>query len=97
MKIERTGRGFNALMHETYPSGIVDRLAQESSAIGGYADSLDKSGSSFLWIGDKHHLKREQVAEFIWHLQTWLDQGRMDDPDPDAAIERGRAHDDEFS
>jgi hypothetical protein len=79
MKIVRSDRGFFFLMHPTYlPPHDEGRLASESSAIGDYDDSMDNPGSSFLWIGDDHHLNREEVKEFIQHLRQWLKTGRLD-------------------
>lgn len=92
MKIEETGRGFCLLTHTTYPPGIIEtRLVQESSAIGNYEDAYSKPGSSFLWIGREHHLNREEVAELVGYLRTWLSQGRMGvsfQPKPPEQIER---------
>lgn len=81
MHIEKSERGFDFLVHDSYgnePRPI--RLVSESSSIGDYADSFDRPGSSFLWVGDRmgtHHLNREEVAELIAHLQRWLDTGRL--------------------
>jgi hypothetical protein len=55
----------------------MTRLIQESSAIGDYEDSFDCPGSSYLWVGDDHHLDREEVAELIENMQHWLDNGRL--------------------
>lgn len=77
MKIETTSRGFNALLHEAYPAVDLIRLAVESSAVGDYPDSLDNPGSSFLWIGQHHHLNREEVKEFCDYLQRWLETGSL--------------------
>ena len=64
------------------------RLFQESSAKGDYEDSLDRPGSSFLWIGRNHHLNREEVAEFVKHLQRWLDTGSLSVEDKEKRHER---------
>jgi hypothetical protein len=78
MRLEKSERGFMFLLHEQYRTPHEDdRLASESSAIGDYPDSFDRPGSSFLWIGDNHHLNREEVAEFVSHLQRWLNTGRL--------------------
>ncbi len=53
------------------------RVASQSSAIGDYPDSLDRPGTSFLWIGEHHHLNREEVAEMVMHLQNWLFAGTL--------------------
>ena len=53
------------------------RLIEESSAIGGYRDSLDKPGSSYLWVGEDHHLNRKEVSGLIKRLQFWVDNKRL--------------------
>ncbi len=80
MKITRTSRGFEVILHQPYlddRGGMMKRLVGQSSAIGDYEDALDKPGSSFLWIGDFFHLGREEVEELISHLQTWMDTGSL--------------------
>jgi len=79
MDVKETERGFRVLVEEKYQNeqGVFTRLIQESSAIGDYEDSFDLPGSSFLWIGQEHHLNREQVAELINHMQYWLDNKRL--------------------
>lgn len=80
MTITTSDRGFQRLLHDGYPAERtkgVHRLAGQSSAIGDYPDSFDRPGSSYLWIGDNHHLHREEVRAFIGHLQTWLDTGKL--------------------
>ncbi len=68
MKAEVTGRGFAVVTHEKYQNkrGEMTRLIQESSAIG-----------DFLWVGQDHHLNREEVAELVSRLQHWLETGRL--------------------
>jgi hypothetical protein len=78
MKAVKSDRGFEVLEHDGYPvegKKGPQRLAQQSSAIGDYDDSFDRPGSSFLWIGENHHLNREEVKEFISQLQSWVDSG----------------------
>jgi hypothetical protein len=74
-----TGRGFRAVVHEKYQNtpGEFTRLVQESSAIGDYEDSYEKPGSSYLWVGNDHHLNREEIAELIERMQYWLENGRL--------------------
>jgi len=79
MNLERSERGFWQL---NYPAYLFDkegmkRLAAESSAIGDYPDSFDRPGSSFLWIGEHHHLSREEVQDFIAALSRWVLTGRL--------------------
>jgi hypothetical protein len=80
MKVTKTERGFQWLEHPVY-EGVHDakndRFACQSSAIGDYDDSFAKPGSSFLWIGENHHLNREEVAEFVKHLNQWLKTGKL--------------------
>lgn len=79
MKVSRTGRGFVMITQEKYQNqpGEMTRLVQESSAIGDYDDAMNNPGSSYLWIGNDHHLNREEVGKLIEHLQFWLDTGRL--------------------
>lgn len=80
MKILRSERGFPQLVHKLYVEevGADDRLVSQSSAIGEYEDSMDKPGSSFLWVGSNHHLNREEVGEFVTYLQRWLETGSLE-------------------
>jgi hypothetical protein len=79
MKIETTDRGFSIIKHEKYVEKIsgMTRLVQESSAIGDYDNSFDLPGSSYLWIGQDHHLNREEVAELIGFMNNWLKTGKL--------------------
>lgn len=84
MKIGNTCRGFDLVTHPVYPPGnpcnASHKLVQQSSIIGDYYDdALEKPGSSALWIGDSHHLNREEVAELVEYLTRWLDTGRLRD------------------
>jgi hypothetical protein len=82
MRIIRTRQGFNAIYHEEYlEPHDKKRIAQESLAIGDYEDSWNDQGSAYLWIGENHHLNREQVAELVAHLQRWLDTGSLAEND----------------
>lgn len=79
MRIKKSERGFNFLVHARYAQPHDDvRLASQSSAIGNYADSYDRPGTSFLWIGELHHLNREEVAEYVAHLSSWLATGSLE-------------------
>jgi|GEM_PF-3411062 len=84
MKTTDGRRGFRDITHQTYPAdelvaqfGSSARIAGESSAIGDYPDSMDKPGSSYIWIGEAHHLDREEVAQLIRALSIWLNTGRL--------------------
>jgi hypothetical protein len=79
MKTEKTERGFVVVMHEKYQNkqGEMTRLIQESSAIGDYEESFDRPGSSYLWVGQDHHLNRDEVAELIIRMQHWLETGKL--------------------
>lgn len=92
MNWTRTNRGFEWITHPTYgnlPSEGSDALVRESSLIGDYEDALDRPGSSFLWIGQHHHLDREEVAELIERLENWVDHGSLKtDREQDEMIEQ---------
>lgn len=78
MKIETTKRGFSLLTHPTHATEPENtRLVRESSAIGYYPDAEQRPGTSALWIGDHHHLNRNEVALLVVHLVRWLDTGRL--------------------
>ena len=78
MKKERTGKHFQIVTHPTYlePHDKI-RLVQQSSAVGDYEDSWDNPGSSYLWVGDKHHLNREEVSKLIKYLNNWVKTGEL--------------------
>lgn len=78
MIAKATQRGFVVVTHETYtqPENAT-RLIQESSAIGDYENSMSNPGSSYLWVGQDHHLNREQVAELTGRMMHWLNTGRL--------------------
>jgi hypothetical protein len=79
MEVTKTQRGFQLIDWPSYSEKpVAERLAQQSSAVGEYADAMDRPGSSFLWIGDKHHLNREEVADLIRHLQAWVKTGTLE-------------------
>lgn len=80
MRTTGTIRNFRIVIHNKYASEPEKdtRLVQESSAVGDYEDSWNKPGSSFLWIGEDHHLNREEVSELIEKLQFWLDNKRLE-------------------
>ena len=78
MKIIRSDRGFLYLVHPAYVDGELKRLVAHSSAIGDYEDSWERPGTSYLWIGEDHHLDREEVAQLIEHLQHWLATGSLE-------------------
>jgi len=71
-------RGFIVITNPRYvePHDNI-RLIQESSAIGDYEDSFENAGSSYLWVGNDHHLNREEVKELIGFMQHWLDTKRL--------------------
>lgn len=84
MKVTISGRGFEFLTHPAYtPPNEDKRLASQSSAIGDYDDAMSRPGSSFLWIGDVHHLNREEVAQFIEYLKRWLATGYLGEEELD--------------
>lgn len=78
MEASKSNRGFVFVMHPAYPPEHESkRLISESSAIGDYADSFDNPGSSYLWIGDNHHLNREEVTELAARMNHWVETGRL--------------------
>ena len=78
MKLIETNRGFFAIEGNEYPeTEKVSRIIQESSAIGDYSDSFDKPGSSYLWVGNDHHLDREEVLQLVKYMNNWLNNGRL--------------------
>jgi len=78
MIIQTSGRGFISVMSPSYlPPYEKMRLISESSAIGNYDNSIDNPGSSYLWIGQDHHLNREEVAELIEYMRHWLEHGKL--------------------
>ena len=80
MNVTRTACGFELLDYAIYASDPrgAGRLIQASSAIGDYEDAADRPGTSFLWIGDNHHLNRAEVRQLVSHLQAWLDTGSLE-------------------
>ena len=78
MKTTVSDRGFAMIRHPEYLNPHEEtRIIGESSAIGDYRDSFENPGSSFLWLGDKHHLNRKEVREVVSALQQWLTSGRL--------------------
>ena len=78
MKRQKDRRGFRVVTHPTYGDDPeTARVVQESSAIGDYVDSMTTPGSSFLWVGENHHLNREEVKELTAYLEKWLKTGRL--------------------
>ena len=63
------------------------RLLQQSSAIRGYDDAIERPGSSCLWVGDVS-LNREEVRDLVRHLQAWLDTGSLVVPDQPQAEDK---------
>ena len=77
----KTNRNFRGVEHETYSENPrQERLIQESSAIGDYDNSFDIPGSSYLWVGDHHHLDRDEVQELVEIMQVWLETGMIPYP-----------------
>jgi hypothetical protein len=81
LRFGKTGKGFGFFEAEKYQNeqGVYTRIVQESSALGDYEDSLSKPGSSFLWVGNDHHLNREEVKDLVGILNHWLDHGKLSD------------------
>lgn len=72
-------RGFRGVTHQAYveKTGIQKRIVQESSAVGNYEDASAHPGSSYLWIGEHHHLSREEVRKLADDLKHWLENKRL--------------------
>jgi hypothetical protein len=89
MRYVRTQRGFEQVLHDYYPPQtpvVLTRLVQQSSVVGNYEDAMERPGSSALWLGENHHLSREEVAELRDRLTLWLATGSLRlqrDPDED--------------
>lgn len=84
MEVKSTSRGFRFIEHLMYPlDGSSGAVVRESSAIGDYHDSYNCPGSSYLWVGDNHHLNREEVARLIEYMQDWLKYKRIPEPPND--------------
>ena len=78
MKVYKTERGFYGLNAPEYPDDKKEsRVLQESSAIGDCDDSIDRPGSSYLWIGENHHLDREDVKATVGWMLYWLIHKRL--------------------
>jgi len=71
LKLTKGGRGFEYLCREVGGGEDSLRVLQQSSAIGDYDDSFDVPGSSFLWVGEHHHLNREEITELSKYLVDW--------------------------
>lgn len=73
-----TNRGFQTVKADRYASDppVKTRLLQQSSVIR-YDDGLDRPGSSCLWIGEDHHLNREDVESLRNYLTRWLETGKL--------------------
>ena len=75
MKVIKSERGFERM---ELPKYVRDPcVVGQSSIVGNYPDSLDRPGTSALWVGDSH-LDREQVAELREHLTAWLTTGSLE-------------------
>lgn len=79
MRFTRTERGFGLVVHEGYPPepGDESRLVQHSSIVLGYPDAFERPGTSALWVGNDHHLNREEVAQLRDRLTRWLETGSL--------------------
>lgn len=81
MRLHQSSRGFWFLLHPEYLKPHEEsRLVAESSAT-----TLERGpGEEFLWVGEDHHLDREEVTELRDALTRWLETGRlMVAPSPD--------------
>lgn len=78
LTVETTDRGFRIvrLQLDSIPDHEA-RLISESSAVGPEPGAIDKPGSSFLWIGQDHHLSREEVLKLVVLLKGWAETGKL--------------------
>jgi hypothetical protein len=75
MRVEKTHHNYDLIEHLSYSENPeLIRLVQQSSAAG---ESPFGPGSSYLWVGDKHHLDRQEVLELVAHLHAWLETGSL--------------------
>jgi hypothetical protein len=79
-KLKTTNRGFNLIETLTHPNKSIKAILQESSKIGDYQDSMEKPGSSYLWINEDFHLNREEVLELVEIMLQWLKNGKLNIP-----------------
>jgi hypothetical protein len=72
VNIVKSNRNFYFLMHPSYlPPIKEERLVSESSADG------ERGASSYLWVGQYHHLDQKEVRELSKALNCWLKTGRL--------------------
>ena len=91
MEVTKTDRGFELIEHPMYPpdtAGSCVRLVQQSSAIATDGDEIPDPGTSYLWIGDDHHLNRDEVRSLVAHLRAWLTTGSLKIAEQPPAEER---------
>ena len=77
MEIKYTQRNFQYIHHDPYVSNGDDGIIIQSSSIS-FSDSIQRPGSSYLWIKGLFHLNREEIKEIIGYLVTWLKTGKFD-------------------
>jgi hypothetical protein len=82
MKVTTSPNGFECVPCGSFQPNWFDDpkclyVLRTSGAVGHYADSKERPGTSYLWVGNRFHLDREQVAELIAHLQAWLKTGHF--------------------
>lgn len=77
MRLTQSDRGFHFVMHPLYSGerqGEEERLVSESSCVG---DGKGKPGSRCLWVGDNHHLSRDEVRQLERYIHRWLTTGTL--------------------
>lgn len=80
MYIELSERGFRFLKKRNYSVRPQEtRVVSESSAIGPYDDSMENPGSSYLWVGNDHHLNREESRTLALAILHWTIHGKLPD------------------
>ena len=69
--------------HSAYPPSWVEhkledkRLVQESSVRADHKTQFNAPSAAYLWLGDNHHLDRDEVVNLISHLKRWVDTGTL--------------------
>lgn len=90
MKVSKTHMGFEVIMMPEVIrmpdrlTGEVTRIVQQSSALGEAEDAIDRPGSSYLWLGESHHLDVDEVVSLIRNLENWVATGSLVGSENDA-------------
>lgn len=83
MKHKTTERGFQEV--EFTDANMYPCSLQQSSAVGTEEGAIQRPGSSMVWLGPfegRMHLDRDQVAELIALLNSWVKTGSFAEEPP---------------